>query len=303
MSTAEFQVIYDGPALQSSAMNARELSASLAAIDDLFSCADRKLNHGKTRQTLKVQGSFETGSFKINFQSSRSTWDKIEDILTLPEVSTFVAAHDLLNIVLFGSLGLAGLIRLTRFLKGKQPTKIYENKDGTLKVYRGEKYLKAEKKVLELYNDHKTRIALEKTVVTPLEEGKIDEIAFNQIGDPRFEIITVSEKDYFIAPDLEREDVNQMQYTAYISLVRVSFREGNKWTVYDGANQISVTVEDQSFLDGVEKSRVSFTKGDKLKVEMRAEQFAVDTALRTEYYIVKVLEHNHPEFKGQGDLL
>ena len=115
--------------------------------------------------------------------------------------------------------------------------------------------------------------------------------------------MSISERDYFTAPDLEREDVNIMEYLAYLSLVKVSFREGNKWSVFDGANTISTKVEDENFLQGIEDNRVLFGKGDRLKVNMRVEQFEIDGSLRTEYFITEVLEHTHPEFKGQGDLL
>jgi len=303
MSVSEFQVIYDGPALQSSAMNARELSASLAALDELFESADNLLNSGKTKQTLKVQGSFETGSFKVNFTSSRGAIDRAKDLLNSPEASAIIAAGDLVEILLFGSVGVVGLIGLVRFLRGGVPTKIHENDDGSFLIYRSARYVKTEAKTLQLYNDYRTRKALEKTVQTPLEDNKITEVVFNQAGDPRYEVVTVDEKNYFTAPDLEREDVNTMQYTAYISLVKISFREGNKWSVFDGANTISVRVEDEDFLKGVDDNRVLFGKGDKLKVNMRVEQFEIDNNLRTEYFITEVLEHEHPEFKGQADLL
>ena len=123
MSVSEFQVIYDGPALQSSTMNARELSASLAALDELFESADNILNNGKTKQTLKVMGSFETGSFKINLSSSQSAIDRAKDLLNSQEAAAIIAAGDLVQIVLFGSGSILGLIGLVKFLKGGIPTK------------------------------------------------------------------------------------------------------------------------------------------------------------------------------------
>lgn len=300
MSVSEFQVIYDGPALQASTMNARELSASLAALDELFESADNILNAGKTKQTLKVMGSFETGSFKINLSSSQSAIDRAKDLLNSQEAASIIAAGDLVQLVVFGGGGLLGLIGLVKFLKGGVPTKIHENEDGTFRVYSRESYVKTERKTLRLYNDYKTRKALEKTIQTPLEEDKLTEVAFNLSGDPRYEVVTIAEREYFTAPDLEREDVNKMKYVAFLSLIRVSFREGNKWSVFDGANTISVKVEDETFLQGIEDNRVLFGKGDRLKVNMRVEQFEIDGSLRTEYYITEVLEHTHPEFKGQG---
>jgi len=302
MSETQFQIIYDGPALQANTMNARELSASLAALDDLFENADQLLNVGKTKQTLLVRGSFETGSFKINLTSTRSAWDRAKDLLNSDEASAIIAAGDLVHIVLFGSIGVVGLIGLVKFLRGTVPTKIHENDDGTFRVYRNKSYIKTEQQTLDLYNDYKTRKALEKAVQIPLEDNKVTEIAFNLDGDPRYETITIEEREYFTAPDLDREDVNKMEYTAYISLIKISFREGNKWSVYDGANTISVRVEDEAFLQGIEDNQILFGKGDRLKVNMRAEQYEIDKALRTEYFITEVIEHKHPEYKGQTEM-
>ena len=57
MSEAQFQVIYDGPALQAGIMSARELSSSLAALDQLFDSADDVLGCGAV--TPKFEGSWE----------------------------------------------------------------------------------------------------------------------------------------------------------------------------------------------------------------------------------------------------
>lgn len=162
--------------------------------------------------------------------------------------------------------------------------------------------MRVEKEVLKLYEDFKTRKALEKVVKTPLEEGVIEEIAFNQPGSTEFETISIDEADYFTAPDHEKTQVNLLEYDAYLSLVKISFREGNKWSVFDGANTINVLVEDEDFLQGIQDNVVLFGKGDRLKVKMRVEQSEVDKSLKTEYFITKVIEHSHPEFKGQGNL-
>ena len=252
---------------------------------------------------MKVHGSFETGSFKINFQSSVSAWDRAKDLLNSEEMAAIVTAGDLVQFLLFGGFGVAGLIGLTKFLRGTFPTKVYEDDDGRLKIYRGDKYIKAEKAVLDLYKDYKTRKALEKVIQSPLEEGKVEEIALNQPGSPDFTVVHLSEREYFTAPDLEREDVNEYKYTAYLSINRLSFKEGNKWNVFDGANSINVTVEDENFLSSVDDGSRRFGKGDRLKAKIRVEQFEVDNGLRTEYFIEEVLDHEPPEFKGQPDLL
>ena len=301
MSVAQFQVIYDGPALRDSSYNARELSVSLAALDRLFESASEALNPPKTRQTLSVKGSFESGSFKINLTTNVSAMDGIKDWLLSENAQAIIAANDLVGTVIGTGVTL-GLIGLVKYLKGGQPTKIHENEDGRFKIYRHKSFVNVEKEVWDLYTDYKTRQALEVAICTPLIEDKVDTMAFNRDGEKEFVVVDASEKEYFIAPDLEREDVNVMEHVTYLSLIKVSFREGNKWSVFDGANTINVRVEDEKFLQGIEDNRVLFGKGDRLKVNMRVEQFDIDGSLRTEYFITEVLEHTRPEFKGQADL-
>lgn len=300
MSNVEFQVVYDGPALRNSEMNARELSASLAALDDLFESANGLLNGGKTKQTLKVQGSFETGSFKINLTSKMSAVDAAKELLISSEATAVLAAWGLVHIVVFSG---SSLIKLIKWLRGNAPTKIIENDDGSFQVYQDKSSMRIEKEVLKLYEDFKTRKALEKVVKTPLEEGVIEEIAFNQHGSSEFETISIDEAEYFSAPEIEKTQVNVMEYTTFISLIKISFKEGNKWSVFDGANTINVMVEDDKFLKGVDESSILFGKGDRLKVSMRVEQSEVGKTLKTEYFIQDVIEHSHPEFKGQTSLL
>ena len=284
-------------------MSARELSASLAALDQLFESADSLLNGSRTKQELTVKGSFETGSFRINLITKVGVVDGIKDLLGSDATSTIVTAYDLTQAVIFGAGACYGLIRLIKWLRGKRPTKIMEDDDGTLRVYQQNSYVKVERQVIQLFEDYKTRKALEKAILTPLEEGVITEIAFNEPGSADFEVVSIDERDFFIAPDPSENELNQHSYTAFVSLIRVSFREGNKWSVFDGANTISVTVEDESFLQSVDDGRARFGKGDKLKCRIRVEQFETDGNLRTEYFIEEVLEHQPPDFKGQADLL
>lgn len=303
MSEVDFQVVYDGPALEKGSMNARDLSASLAALDSLFESADSLLNGNKTKQELTVKGSFETGSFKINFASKVGVLDGLKDLLSSDGAAQVVTAHDLIQVVLFGGGACYGLIRLIKWLKGKRPTKIMENDDGTLRIYRQESYVKTERAVIQLYDDYRTRKALEKAILTPLEDGVITEVAFNQPGSRDFEVVTISERDFFIAPDPNENELLEQTYTAYVSLIRVSFREGNKWSVFDGANTINVTVEDEKFLKDVDDGAARFGKGDKLKCRIRVVQFEIESSLRTDYYIEEVLSHDPPDFRGQTPLL
>jgi len=53
MSSINFQLIYDGKALENNEINPRDLSIALVAINDLFENADRIANEGRTKAEVK----------------------------------------------------------------------------------------------------------------------------------------------------------------------------------------------------------------------------------------------------------
>lgn len=299
MSSSQFRVVFDGPALKSNEMDVRELSAALVALNKLFEEADTLINGGRTEHSLKVRGSFKTGSFKIDFASYQGMLDRAKDLLLSDDAGAIISAHDLVQVVIFGSVGAYSLVRLLKWLGGLRPTKIIEDPDGGFRVYKGDKWVKAEEKVVQLYRDHKVRKALEAAITAPLSEGRVDAMAFTNDDGKNFELITIDEASYFAAPEESAEQLETSRFETNVSLVRISFKEGNKWSVFDGANALSVYVEDQDFLERMNRSEVSFSKGDILRVRIRLEQSETSGGLRNEYYVEKVLDHRPPASRAQ----
>ena len=296
MSSTTFQVIFSGKLdseLSNSELDVKELSAALAALGQLFETSDSCLNQGRTNHTLKVKGSFKTGSFKINFVSAQIIAQRTKDLWNKQEI---ISAEGIMDYVFGDGISVGGLFTLIKWLKGKVPTKIVDIGDGKYKVYRGEKYYKAEKAVIQLYQDYNVRKATE-YAMSALQEDKISSIAFTKDKGKTFQKVDVSEKDYFNAP-LESENiVNQQTFETNIHLVRLSFKEGNKWTVDDGNTQYSVVVEDEDYISKIEKNEVGFSKGDILEVKMRSVQYVTHNSqkLRKDFFIEKVLNHSKAE--------
>lgn len=290
MSTTNFQLIYDGKALENHEINPRDLSFALIAINDLFENADRIANQGKTKAEIKVKASFETGCFKINFSSYQSFKDQAVSLFTSNEVNAIVNATELLILI---SL----LVRLIKFLKGKKPDKILENEDKSFSIWKDGKTLKFEKKVIELYKDYKLRKSFE-DLVSPLIKDGIDDLAIKEYGKEDYLCqITKDEKDWFLCPDSKEEEIDQPKvFETYISIINLSFKEGNKWFVNDGNESFYIIVEDENFLKRIDDSIVKFSKGDILKVQIRKVQFYNfdKKSLRSEYFVEKVLEHKTP---------
>ena len=163
---------------------------------------------------------------------------------------------------------------------------------GKYRVYRGDKYRDYEEKVIQLYQDYQVRKAAESAIHDVLGENGISKIAFTRDKGETFEEVDASKKEYFAAPPEAEAIVDEQTFETNVHLVRLSFNEGNKWTVDDGIAQYSASVEDEDYMSRVERNEIDFSKGDVLKVRMRYVQYSTSSGLKKEYFIEKVIEHS-----------
>ncbi|MCP4049893.1 MAG: hypothetical protein GY730_04225 [bacterium] len=76
-----------------------------------------------------------------------------------------------------------------------------------------------------------------------------------------------------------------------LAIVSLAFKDDNKWRLNDGNNSISVLIKDEGFLNQVDKSHISFAKGDLLICKVKKLQWQTEGGLKTEYEVMKVNEH------------
>ncbi len=272
-----FHLIYSGPALEGSDIDASKLGHSLIAVHDLLREANFIINGEEAKVKVKVKASFKTGSFGIDFEIIQSALknlfsSKVANALT---VLTSVIA----------------VIRLIKWLKGQKADKFLENEDGSFTVYKGDKYLKAEKRTIDLYKSYKLRKSLEITTSISEKEG-IKEVAFHykQGKEKKFETITAEESLYFSY--IEDIDVaNEIDKIQILEIISLSFRSGMKWKVTDGANAFNISIRDEKFISQIEERKQAFQKHDKIKAKVVEKQFLEQDTLKKEYYLSEVLEY------------
>ncbi len=293
MSTINFQLIYDGKALENHEISPRDLSVALVAINDLLEAADKIINNGKTRTEVRVKATFETGCFKINFSTIQSLLDHAKDLFNSD------GAHSVINAGKIISLVFTGLHGLLKFLKGKKPTKIIENTDKSFTVYLDGEQIIVEKKVLELYRNWKLRKDFE-ALLDPLKKEGIDDCAITTSDIENFTFhIKKDEVNFFACQKAEEVQIEEPQhFETNISIINLSFKEGNKWFVNDGGESFYATVEDKNFLSQVNDSTIKFAKGDILKVKIRRVQYynIDEKKLKSEHFIEMVLRHTTPSY-------
>lgn len=291
-SDFKFSLTFDGEGLDNNEFDPALLSTALLAIESIFKESNSVLNAGhNTDIKVNVQGSFESGSFIINWVISHNFF---ADLFTNQYANAICNATAIFAF-LFGTG--KGLVHILKFLKGGRPDRIFENEDGSFTIEKNNKLLKVEKEELQLIRNQKIRREFE-NLVSPLKHNGIDSLYVRaRKSNEAIQICDKSEVPYFKCPEPEEEKIDgEVRFETSLNIISLSFKEGNKWYVNDGQSSFYVIVEDEYFLQQIENSVISFAKGDIMRVVIRREQFynKTENKLKTEHFIEKVIDHKKP---------
>lgn len=287
VSKASFTIAYDGSSIKDGSMDVRDLAPALLAVGQLFDAANRALNGSDAPPiAVNVQATKE-GSFEIDLTVVQTFLDSMKTFLTGDWVT---AAINLKELVFGGALTAGGLVVLIKWLRGRKPDRIEKISDDTVRITIDGQTMDIPLKLLRLYQDVAVRKAYEELVVIPLQKDGIDEF---KVLEARQEIASVQKGDstYFIAPEPPSTVVVEDVRRSAFSIVSLAFKEDNKWRLHDGNNQISATIEDADFLRRVDSNVIRFAKGDVLVCEVKVRQVQTGQGLKTDYTVVRVLEH------------
>jgi hypothetical protein len=293
MSQAHFRVIYDGPALAAHEMDVRELAPALIAMGDLLDAATRVINAERAKAQVNVRGSFQTGSFGIDFAVAADWVAKVRDMLIAENATAVLNAAAMLGllglVVKAGHTGLHGVVGVLKWLRGRRIDRVEVLVNDHVRLHVEADHLDVERAVLALLRDLRVRRALEQ-VLAPLARDGIETFAS---GTDRDIAVTIerAERAWFDVPT--PEDVLLLEETQKraFSIVSLAFRDDNKWRLSDGAATIYVTISDAAFLARVEQNLETFAKGDLLICRIVARQWETAAGTRSEYEVLEVLEH------------
>lgn len=295
MSKASFNVLYDGPALANSEMDVRELAPALLALGSLLEEANSVINDGRAQISVQVKATFKTGCFGIELEVIQSLLQHAHSLFSNESVANAKELLEWIGLIQDNAekfvAGGAGLLWLIKKIRGRRINQVVLLDNGKVRVVMDDGALETEEKVLALYRQFRVRQALE-GVLKPLEAEGIDTFAVTNLKQTdRFIVINKAERPYFKTPEPESEPLSDDEFDVNLQIVSISFQEGNKWRFNDGASVFYADMLDESFISQVAASATSFTKGDILKVRLRRVQSLSGEQFKTDYTVIKVLEH------------
>ncbi len=286
--TARFQIVYSGPSLENNEMDIRELAPALIAVADLLEESNLIINGGGTKINVNVHGSFKSGSFGIDLTVVQDIYQSIMDFFNSQGIT---AASNLLALIGLKEVG-QGLLGLIKWLKNRKIKKVDKIAEDRVSIHiTSDEKIEVDPRVLDLYKSQRVRDALSKVISEPLSREGINEFRSVAEGTNESVIVTKEEKEYFELPLIGDELLGENITEAFLQVVSLSFKEDNKWRFSRGESVFYAIIKDEEFLAKIDHNEVRFSKDDILHVRLQAKDYLSIKGIRTEYIIVKVIEH------------
>jgi hypothetical protein len=294
MSTAQFQVAYDGEAVRTGAMEIYDLAQALLAVADLVTEASHVVNGETVSPSIQVESNFKAGSFEVAVLlnqeiSERDFVDKGYPILD---------AEAIIEGLFGGTTGPAainGVIKIFRALKGEKPKSrgiTVINDYGIIETESGNYAENVDITSARLYQDETIRYHTLRFLASLRNPG-IETIEIRKRGQI-LEAVTKDEAAVFLRQEhlstgAERPRTSRRE--TVLRIVRVSFKSGNKYQVSEGPSEFSVAIEDQSFLNQVQRDEISFTAHGRMDVLLRQELIPGATKDEIRYAVERVYRY------------
>lgn len=285
-SQARLDIVYDGPALADGSMNVRDLAPAMMSVGGFFEAANRVTNGERAKVNINVRAT-SAGSFHVFFEVAQSL--EATDVLKA-DIGDFLTTANALKALLLGGTGAAGgIFALIKWLRGRRPQITKINEDLYELTVDGETY-EVPLQLLRLYRDTAILRNIQH-MVRPVQEPGIDRFILRDSGQTVQEV-TKDDVDSFDIPEYEELILDEERQYAF-SIVRLTFKENNKWRLTDGQNTFSVLMKDKAFQRRVDNNRVAFAKGDLLICKLRMRQWQIEggVGVKTEYEVTKVVQH------------
>lgn len=290
MRKASLQLTYDGSAVKSGIMDARDLAIALVSVQNLCEQANLILNGQQSTLTVRVKARFKKGSFGISLDVVMGV---IAQTIPILNVENYLTASAVVKSI----FGQGGVLEFCKWLGGAKDAAKTDLSNGSVQVHvpGNNNTVSVTNNVYIMAHDPKIRKALDGTV-RPLRKPGIEQLSVKS-GAKLLQKVQRADVQRLSTIETEATESDSPQLSsrgktkqAELEIVKLSFKARNKWVFSPGEQgNISATIEDHAFFDQVRRHEITFGKGDRLKV-LLLESPAKRRGEKPQFFILKVLE-------------
>lgn len=265
---------YQGPAVEDGAMNVYDAAANMTAFSDFVVAAAHKI-YGEDVYVKAEVTAFKHGSFGTD--------------LLYEVVGAAAAILPMLPDAVSVATTLKESLELYRFLKGEEPQKIEHREDNSVNVTNNSgNIIVINRPSLQLTLDPKAGKAAAQFIGEALSKAGVDSIDISSDG-VKIAQATTNDAHYY-HPIGDEDTVTESVTRMGLVIEMLSFKDGNKWRMWNGAESLMYAMEDEDFSGRVNGGE-AFRKGDILICDVRVKQTKANGALKLHRAIIKVHDH------------
>lgn len=279
---------YHGEPLSLGRMDSYQVGASIIAFSDFLGVIAKNTYGEKIKLKTEIQG-IRGESFDIDFFISISSLTM--QTATLAGVT--IGFKEYFDIV-------KEAIRAWLHLKGNSPKNVTPQNDNSIKIENENgQIIYVNDSVINVITSGRASKAAEQFIRKPLEGG-ISSLSIKSPGLKDEAVVEKDEAEFFKPISIEKPLVDGTIKIG-LQIQSPTFKEGNKWQFFDGQSSFFADIQDEHFLDKVNKGVERFGKGDILIVLLKIQQTSALGSLNMERSVIKVIDHVIPP--EQMDLL
>jgi hypothetical protein len=268
VSSANLEIVFEGPAVQAGTIDARLLAESLLGYSEVFTRANAILNGEGSQAAVLVQSEFRHGSFIAGLEFAQNLIADAQRLFSHP----LIDASGLVSIVGFVWKRreiIETVLDLLKKLQGEKPKEVkVDGNNVTLKVGDNNNIV-VNNIAFQLSQDSVIAEGFRR-VTSPLRSADIDRIIIRQ-DDKQQVTIEKQEAAYFegepLALEAESSPLEGKDETVLI-VSKLSFVEGTTWSFIQNGSTLNAKIEDPEFWANVHKNNLRFGEGDRLRVSL-----------------------------------
>ena len=268
MSSANLEIVFEGPAVQAGTIDAKLLAESLLGYSEVFTRANAILNGEGSLAAVLVQSEFKHGSFIAGLEFAQTL---VADAQRLFSAHPLLDAGGLVSIIGFVWKKreiIETVLDLLKRLQGEKPSEVTKVDGNSVNLKMGDNNnIVVNNIAYQLSQDSGIAQGFRR-VTSPLRSADIDRIIVRQDGN---EQVTIEKEEarYFEGEPLALEaesSPTEGQHETVLIVSKLSFIEGTTWSFIQNGATLTAKIEDPDFWANVHKNNLRFGEGDRLRV-------------------------------------